>query len=786
MNQATITRHVLAGLRPEPLASYLAGLGLIRVLAEQADPAATAAWTEGGLAIATTVTDISDWLAGRYVPTPVLSPWNNGSGFGAKDKEPKRTLQAVETHHSPRLAPLRDAIGVARTIIIEGRARGWLTDGAKGGDKGRVVQEFRNRCPDELLPWIDAAVVLAGDEPFFPPLLGTGGNDGRLDFSTNFHRRLLEVLDTSGRGAERSLGWARDLLAGTQIQPLADAAVGQFDPAAAGGPGSSVFGAADSRVNPWGYVLLVEGALLFAASAARRSEHGVGRAAIPFTVYASPDGSASGAENEASRGEIWVPVWRNAFTLAEIRQLFGEARAAWRGRPARRAVDFYAATRTLGVARGVDEFVRYGLHQRNGLAFAAVPVDRVQVRASPGVGLIGPLEDWPARLRRTDMPGAVRQAVRRFDAAHLRYIRDGNPLALRDLLAALTGLELAAGRSGRARETVTPRRDLLPARKLLPVLAVPDCESPELRVAAGLASCTTLSGADWARQPARTMRQILLPVDPPETPGGARARPRWRDTPLVAGLGLQPLTDVLAGVLEWRSRTAAGEPDQQRFRGVPTFRRGVPVPAADLHAFARGWLSDADLTGWLLAFLALDWNPQPQPAWRPAGQPIPVATLGLLHRLALGLPPRSEEDRSRNDLAGTGHRRTADAGDQRHDGELLLALNPSWAIRLAAGQIKEVHEDAAARLRQAGWQAGPVPPQLARAPAGPALIAAALVPRCRRRDADRVLCMLSAPLRDDPGDGQPHEPRSPHDGTTPAGDHLPGQQETPAITSTLD
>ena len=51
-----LTRHVLPGLRPEPLASYLAGLGLIRVIGEQADPAATAAWTPDGLAITTTVT----------------------------------------------------------------------------------------------------------------------------------------------------------------------------------------------------------------------------------------------------------------------------------------------------------------------------------------------------------------------------------------------------------------------------------------------------------------------------------------------------------------------------------------------------------------------------------------------------------------------------------------------------------------------------------------------------------------------------------------------------------
>ena len=90
MTSATITGHACPGLRPEPLASYLAGLGLIRVIGEQADPAATAAWTPDGLAITTTVNDIAAWLADEYVPTPVLSPWNSGSGFGAKDKEPLR------------------------------------------------------------------------------------------------------------------------------------------------------------------------------------------------------------------------------------------------------------------------------------------------------------------------------------------------------------------------------------------------------------------------------------------------------------------------------------------------------------------------------------------------------------------------------------------------------------------------------------------------------------------------------------------------------------------------
>ena len=697
-------RHVLPGLRPEPLASYLAGLGLIRVLGEQADPTATAAWTGEGLVISTAVTDLAGWLSREYVPAPVLSPWNNGSGFGLKDKEPKRTLEALRAHPSPRLARLRAAIPVAEEVSQKARAAGWLAD----GDKGRVVQEFRNTCPEELLPWIDASVALAGEDVMFPPLLGTGGNDGRLDFSTNFHQRLLEVLDNSAAAQARSLAWARDLLAGTQTQPLADAAVGQFDLAAAGGPGSSPFGAAASRVNPWGYVLLVEGALLFAASAARRNEHGAGRAAIPFTVRASPGGSDTGAPGEESRGEIWVPVWTQPFTVTEIRQLFTEARASWRGHPARRAAQFYAAARTLGVARGVSSFVRYGLHRRNGLAFAAVPLDQIGVREDSGVRLLASVEDWPMRLR-GDLPGGIHAAARQFDAAQLDYARTGQPAGLARMLAALTTLEQAVGRSSRTRKEAPVRR-LPDAQPFLQMLA--GDASAELRVAVGIASCATLPGPDWAREPGRSMRQILLPVDPPGPADHGRPAGRWRETPLVAGFGSRPLAQVLAEVLSWRSRTAADEPRRptETLRGVPTFRRGIRVPAADLHAFARGDLDEALLEQLLRACLALDWR-RTRWTW-PAPGPvrIPVPTLGLLQPFAAGLQPGGVDDPVR------------------------LCLRTDWPNRLIAGQTAAVHDEAVARLRQAGWLAVPGLPHRganhAVADRGGALIAAALVPRC--------------------------------------------------------
>jgi len=170
------TQHIFPGLRPEPLASYLAGLGLIRVVGEQADSDATAAWAADGLAVTTTVEDVAGWLADSYVPTPVLSPWNNGSGFGVKDKEPLVRLKALREHTSPRFAPFRLAITIAEAVVRDARDQSWA------GDKKRLVLEFRNRCPEELLPWIDAAVVLAGDDPVFPPLLRREPSSGDLRF----------------------------------------------------------------------------------------------------------------------------------------------------------------------------------------------------------------------------------------------------------------------------------------------------------------------------------------------------------------------------------------------------------------------------------------------------------------------------------------------------------------------------------------------------------------------------------------------------------------------------
>jgi CRISPR-associated protein Csx17 len=157
-------------------------------------------------------------------------------------------------------------------------------------------------------------------------------------------------------------------------------------------------------------------------------------------------------------------------------------------------------------------------------------------------------------------------------------------------------------------------------------------------------------------------------------------------------------------VLIWRSRTAVSEADQEvTFRGVPTFRSGIRVPAADLHRLAAGQFDADALDMWLRACLALDWQGVPgRQGWGVTGTVVPVPTVGLLHPLAEGVASSADEPR--------------------------FALRPDWAVRLAAGQVASVHGEAVARLRRTGWAAVPFPPGGARLN-GPE-VAAALVPRC--------------------------------------------------------
>jgi CRISPR-associated protein Csx17 len=75
--------HPLPGLTPDALATYLAALGIFRLLAEQKDACVRGFWLDEHFVLVTELDwdSIEQFFLQDYRPTPILAPWNMESGF---------------------------------------------------------------------------------------------------------------------------------------------------------------------------------------------------------------------------------------------------------------------------------------------------------------------------------------------------------------------------------------------------------------------------------------------------------------------------------------------------------------------------------------------------------------------------------------------------------------------------------------------------------------------------------------------------------------------------------
>lgn len=506
--------YALRGCTPTPLASYLKALAVLRLVAEQAgDPDAGGCWRNDVFVLRTKLSEdeLFSFFLKQYEPTPLVAPWNGGSGFFPKDNQ--EGIRSIEASNCKRFSNYRRVVETVRSTV----AANSFKESPKEDQKLAFLQALRNWAPEALLRWIDAAVILSDDNPRYPPLLGTGGNDGRLDFTNNFMQRLGEVFDI-GTGAPKpeAAGLLRTALLGTPAPALLDRAIGQFAPGNAGGPNASSGFEGNARINPWDFILMLEGALLFAAAAVRRLESSSGAIlSAPFTVHSrfSTGGATALTDDGDKRGEIWMPLWSDFLAIEEVTTLLGEGRAALGTRPARDGLDFARAVARLGVDRGISSFQRFGFLMRSGKAFLATPLARVAVRRNPEADLIDDLEqrDWLGQVQRyardDKSPGALRAAATRLDAALFALTQRADCVALQQVLRHLGRIEALCGTSPKTREAI---RQPLP--RLSPEWARrADDGSAEFRIAAALAGLS-LRGERDGRSVQLTLRPHLAPV----------------------------------------------------------------------------------------------------------------------------------------------------------------------------------------------------------------------------------------------------------------------------------
>lgn len=509
---------ILTGCAPTPLASYLKAIGIFRLVAEQADAGARGCWSASGFELASSLDlpELEHFFLELYRPTPIIAPWNGASGFYPRDN--KSGIEPLSTSTADRLSDIREAILLTREVL----AREDIGERPDGDGKHALLQLLRNELPDSALAWFDATVLLTDTNPRYPPLLGTGGNDGHLDFTNNFMQRLVDLFDPADGaaigGAELLLHQA---LTGAAAPNLPSAAIGQFSPSAAGGPNGATGFKGGSVVNPWDFVLMLEGAVLFAAAATRRLESSSTAAlSYPFTVRTTGSGSGTTAlvDESSARAEIWMPIWSRPASFPELRTLFSDGRITLGRHVARDGLDAARAIAQYGSERGIEAFQRYGFLMRSGRAYLATPLSRVRVRRNTRVDLLDQLDShgWLRSLRgiaRSDeAPARVKTAIRRLEDAMFEVAESGEALALQRTLMAL-GEICAYLRTSRKARDASPYPPTL--RREWSGDAAND-GSAEFRIARSLAGIHAL---DPSRGDKIVMR-MLAHFIPPASEGG--------------------------------------------------------------------------------------------------------------------------------------------------------------------------------------------------------------------------------------------------------------------------
>src|ERR1017187_7769252 len=151
----------LGGCALEPLGSYLKALSVLRLVSEQEDGSARGWWERGNFCLETELDEagLVAFFLERYAPTPILSPWNGGSGFYPKDK--KGGIEAITGSASERFAMYREAIEISRAIPGVGQEKGASKPDEDKRRRTDIQLACRNQLPDGCVEWLDAAVGIS-------------------------------------------------------------------------------------------------------------------------------------------------------------------------------------------------------------------------------------------------------------------------------------------------------------------------------------------------------------------------------------------------------------------------------------------------------------------------------------------------------------------------------------------------------------------------------------------------------------------------------------------------
>lgn len=575
--------------------------------------------------------------------------------------------------------------------------------------KATLIPDCRREWRGPHADWMSAAVVVGVDgKPMWPSLLGSGGNEGNLDYTNNFMQRLGVLFDLSQPEAPPNPDARASLEAAMFSQPnreFCTGTTGQFLPGHGGGDNSSTGFEGKPTGSSWDYLLSLEGTVMFAASLVRRAQHDqLPKATAPFAVAGSATGHGSTAEAEGNaRGEQWMPLWEQPTTKAEVESLLAEGRSQVHRNASQRPLDMARAIGRLGVARGISSFERYSFIVRKGDSNLAVPLGRwdVPTQPTPHADLLDDVAQWVDAMRRAGQgkgaPGSLGRAARQCEEAMLACCRPsasgaGDSRRWCSLLLALGEAEAQLVRSPKttAEANLKPLPSLRPQWITAAAGAGTD-QDRELRLAlaiAGLHGWAEHEGRMW-RDP---IRRHLLPLDECSLRKGrvrfAATERTLRKDPAVVVAGLNGEDDLIAVLRRRVMEAGRGEVETKHLPLRPA--RGLTAAPADLAAVVQ---EEVDL-GVVLALarplMALNWN-----RWRSENHE--AERREIVRRIAA--PPPTGDDWGTLGLYGLFKLCHHHASIEIDGQEFKVPLDSHILPRLLAGDLNGAAERGKRRLR---------------------------------------------------------------------------------------
>jgi len=613
-----IENILLPGCRSDSLSGYLKALGVMRILATQLDSRIRGSWSSVSFSLGSELSldCIVDFFSDRYQPTPILNPWNDNAGFDPKSRPTQgKSFDLICESQDARFQSYKAAIQTARLLLEEIESEA-VSEKIR---KQTILERLRHRYEDRALEWMDAAIITSKAAPSkpLPTILGTGGNDAKLDFSVNFAARVVQLIgDLSQRDNSKKL--LRDGLLATQCgKRLAGKAIGQYAPESAGGVNSTTGFDSKSLINPWEYVLLLEGALCFTASISRRHPGVVAKPTAPFT-FLSPliVGFASASSREDTRCEIWLPRWIGSATYRSIQSMLREGRlevtTANGAHSAMNALEGAHAALAFGSARGIDSFQRILIAKRNGQTHMATSAGIIRTRKDRGFAALSrETLHWVSHIKPDALGALARSAYAKYLDAVLAFSEStSEPVerarALQEVMATLGELDRAL--------SVSPPRNVRPSpfvkADIWPTL---DDGSVEHDLARALCSLGRIGHSDRLRFNISSIKIV-------------NERLEYRSTPELEWLP-DKLCLSLARIADRRGRRG----DESKHDASPSHSLGASLDS--IAHFVQGTLDEDKLSrlivGYSIMRPAIDVEPAQRAARDERADPVPAALAAL-------------------------------------------------------------------------------------------------------------------------------------------------------------